>query len=360
MMIARRRATEFPLLMAALLGVVPCLAARGQSARPPTDLYRMQAASTEVKWSSFVIDADGRREIPELRGAGVITRFWATYQPFPDPAVNDAIGRALVVNIYWDGGTTPAVSAPLADFFCQPLRLQAIENEFFSSTNDLCVFDCRIPMPFRESARVELVNGSDRKLDFFYLLHVDRRPVEEDALYLHAHWRRQMNVGREDEVVVLPEVEGRGRYLGTHWAVHQERPGRTWDWYNRRCRIFTDTQAAGDAPLLAIGSIDDYLLSGWWSRERSREPYARRHAGRPYLRQEGERLSIALYRYHVADAIWFHRNVSFRLDGIRSDIGRSDWSSTALFYLDRPENGLPPIQDARQRTTGFNGAAATP
>jgi hypothetical protein len=32
---------------------------------------------------------------------------------------------------------------------------------------------------------------------------------------------------------------------------------------------------------------------------------------------------------------------------------QDDWSSTAYFYLDRPENDLPPLAPVRQRTAGL-------
>ncbi len=198
-----------------------------------------------------------------------------------------------------------------------------------------------------------MVNDSDKKIDFFHLVHADRKPVGEDALYLHAYWRRQRNVGKQDSIVVLSEVAGKGRYLGTQWAVHQDQPRKNWTWYDRRSLIFTDKMNETDAPTLKINSIDDYLLSGWWSREESHPPYAHRHAGRPYVHEAGDRLSIVMYRYHVKDAIWFHKNVSYRLTGLGLDVGQSDWSSTAFFYLDKPASGPPDIQDAEIRAAGF-------
>ena len=337
----------------------------------PAPLYQMRSGrKTQVEWSGIVLAPGSKTDIVALKDSGVITRFWATFGPSKQKGHDNRLCRLLVVNIYWDGSQKPAVSAPLSDFFCQPLELQSLENEFFAASNRFCVFDCSIPMPFRQSARIEIVNDSDRKINFFHLVHVERKPVGDDALYLHAHWRRQRNVGKQDSIVVLPEVAGKGRYLGTHWAVHQERPGKNWTWYDRRSLIFTDKKTDADAPTLKINSIDDYLLSGWWSQEDTHLPYAHRHAGRPYVHEVGDRLSIVMYRYHVKDPVWFHENISYRLTGLGFDIGPSDWSSTALFYLDKPANSLPDIQDVEMRTAGFpiestqtttpNPGAATP
>jgi hypothetical protein len=35
---------------------------------------------------------------------------------------------------------------------------------------------------------------------------------------------------------------------------------------------------------------------------------------------------------------------------------RDDWSAVALFYLDRPENGLPRLAGVAERTEGLAGA----
>ena len=342
---------RFVLGLMVFLGLCRCLQAETPS---PAPLYQMQSGQkTQVDWSGVVLAPRSKTDIVNLKDSGVITRFWATFGPSKQVGLDNLLCRLLVVNIYWDGSQKPAVSAPLSDFFCQPLELQPIENEFFAASNRFCVFDCSIPMPFRKSARIEVVNDSDRKIDFFHLAHVDRKPVGDDALYLHAYWRRQRNIGKQDSIVVLPEVAGRGRYLGTHWAVHQDQPGKNWTWYDRRSLIFTDKKKDVDPPTLKINSIDDYLLSGWWSREESHPPYAHRHAGRPYVHESGDRLTIVMYRYHVKDPVWFHENVSYRLTGLGFDVGPSDWSSTAFFYLDKPANSLPDIQDAEIRTAGF-------
>ena len=347
--------THILLILGLFSGLGLCLRVQAETPTDSAPLYQMQAAKTKVHWASAKIPARGRGDLVNAEGEGVITRFWGTFYPLYEPGrrreFNNFVSRALVVNIYWDGAEKPAVSAPLADFFCQPLELQAIENEFFTSSNELCLFDCSIPMPFRKSARIELVNDSDKQIDFFYLVHVDRKPVSKDALYLHAYWLRQPGVERNKPVVVLPKIVGKGRYLGVHWAIHQEEVGERWLWYDRRSLIFTDKEDNDGAPTLKINSIDDYLLSGWWSREVKNPPYSFRTAGRPYVHQVGDRLSIVLYRYHVKDPIWFHKDLSYSLTGL--NVGRSDWSSTTFFYLDKPENTLPKIQDVEIRTKGF-------
>ena len=63
-------------------------------------------------------------------------------------------------------------------------------------------------------------------------------------------------------------------------------------------------------------------------------------------------LSVAFYRYHVRDPVWFHKQVSFSISEQKFKVSPdpSDWSSTSFFYLNRPDNGLPEIQDLAIRT----------
>jgi hypothetical protein len=325
-------------------------------AEPP--LYQMQDdAESTLHWKSVRLMRDVPNEVIRLEGEGVINRIWCTFIP-KDQKQNDYLGRALVLNIYWDGSEKPAVSAPLADFFCQPLHLQPIENRFFSSSNRLCVFNSLISMPFRKGARIEIVNDSGEDMLFWYGLDVEKKAPDDKALYLHAYWKRQVRVEPEDELVVLPTVVGKGRYLGTQFALEQDDVGDKWRWYSRNVRLFQDNE---DEPSTLIGTLDDYVCSGWWSLETDHQPDASPFTGRPLVsKRENGSLAVAFYRYHVPDPIWFHKSLSVRV-GKHVQYGKSplpkiapgDWSTTAYFYLNTPSNSLPAIQNAATRTAGF-------
>lgn len=326
-----------------------------------TPLYRMRdGAKSEVHWSNVRLQPSARTKAIEVDGAGVINRFWCTIIP-KDGKTNDYLGRALVVNLYWDGSEKPAVSVPLADFFCQPLHLQAVENRFFSASNSLCVFNSLIPMPFRNGFRLEIENGTDEKLQFWYGLDIERRPIEPDDLYLHAYWHRAPSATANDEITVLPFVSGKGRYLGTHWALRQPEPDDQWRWYSRNVRIFLDVPRSTEVPSILVGTLDDFVCSGWWSLESQRKPNSAPFTGRPLVQTEKDgSLSIAFYRYHVDDPLWFQNSISVivgkHVSYAREEqpkVADGDWSTTAFFYLDQPAGELPPILDAKSRTAGF-------
>ena len=329
--------------------------------RADTPLYRMREdRASEVYWSNVRLEPNAKTKAIQLDGQGVIHRFWCTIIP-KDGKTNDYLGRALVVNLYWDGADKPAVSVPLADFFCQPLHLQAIENRFFSASNALCVFNSLIPMPFRKGFRLEIENGTDEKLLFWYGLDVERRAIEASDLYLHAYWCRQERATPDEELVVLPSVTGKGRYLGTHWALRQQEPDERWRWYGRSVRIHRDVESITEPPSILIGTLDDFVCSGWWSRETQRQPNSAPFTGRPLVQMEQDgSLSVVFYRYHVEDPLWFQKNFALTVGKNVSysreqqpKVADGDWSTTSFFYLDQPTNSLPPIPGRKLRTSGY-------
>lgn len=345
--------------LGAVLLMAAAVSASQTQAEPP--LYRMREDRTsEIYWSNVRLKPSAMTQAIEVEGAGVINRFWCTIIP-KDGKTNDYHGRALVVNLYWDGSEKPAVSVPLADFFCQPLHLQAIENRFFSASNALCVFNSLIPMPFRKGFRLVIENGTKEEVNFWYGLDVERRTIDAGDLYLHAYWNRQERTTGNDEITVLPPVAGKGRYLGTHWALRQKDPDEKWRWYGRNVRIYRDVERGADRPSMLIGTLDDFVCSGWWSLETERQPNSAPFTGRPLVQTEKDgALAIGFYRYHVEDPLWFQKNFSVVVGKHVSysreqppKVADGDWSTTAFFYLDQPTSALPPVQESKLRTAGY-------
>lgn len=297
-------------------------------------MYRMNPdARSENAWQCVKLPAGEASTVCSITGAGVINRFWCTWIP-QGPENNNDTGRALRVNFTWDNAELPAVSVPLADFFCQPLQLCAIQNHFFHASSDLCVFNALIPMPFRDGARLEIVNGTDAELLFWYGLDIEHKPLPEDALYFHAAWQNITDHPASQAIDVLPTLEGSGRYLGTQVALLQDEVQPDWSWYCRPVRIYLDKLR----PVVDIDTFDDYVCSGWWSKERTRKPYMEPFSGRPHVceRADGS-LTVACYRYHVRDPLWFHDSMSVVFGANTSEApGLGNWALTSYFYLNRP------------------------
>jgi hypothetical protein len=314
--------------------------------------------------------------LAEARGtSGTVRRIWMTFWDRSPQML-----RSLRLDIYWDGAATPAVSAPLGDFFGVGLgRTATFESALFSNPEGRS-FNAVVPMPFRTGMRVVLTNESGTDVpELFYDVDYtlgDRHPA--GTPYFHAHWRRESPTRLERDYEILPRVAGRGRFLGTNIGVrvNQQEYFNTW-WGEGEVKIFLD----GDTtlPTIAGTGTEDYVGTAWGQGR-----YANLYQGSP-IADDGAGL-FAFYRYHIPDPVYFQRDVrvtmqqiGYLADHSRGGIARTgrrliragegdvpmdirtdgkfersdDWSSVAYFYLDRPENGLPALAPVAQRVAGL-------
>ena len=161
--------------------------------------------------ASVTIPAGDSHVMVDAKGSGTIRRIWFTLW---DRKPKDLQG--LRIEMYWDGAKTPAVSGPVGDFFCHSWgHMVRFENEFFSSGEGRN-FNCCIPMPFKKGAKIVMVNESGRTNRMHYEVDVTLGDEHgDDMLYFHSFWSREDFDGKpRSDKVILPYVQGRGRFLG--------------------------------------------------------------------------------------------------------------------------------------------------
>ncbi len=333
------------------------------------------------------IAAGETKTLLSVTGPGEIRRIWATIRD-RDPQML----RALRLDIYWDGKPTPAVSVPFGDFFVAILgRPVAFQNELFSNPEGRS-FNCYIPMPFRSGARVTVTNESDRNITHFFYdidtLALDR--PDPDSLYFHASWRRERwtTLGRDFEL--LPQVRGEGRFLGVHVGVITHPDNIGW-WGEGEVKMYVDGDL--ELPTIVGTGTEDYIGTGW-----GQGVFTHRYQGSTV--SDNKAGQYGFYRYHIPDPVYFHKDLRVTMQQIGGDTKakmttmqksgvpmrpvtmdvagkitklnesgqpvqlekleapddawvnvyrRDDWSAVALFYLDSPENGLPPLAPAEKR-----------
>ncbi|MCA1620543.1 MAG: DUF2961 domain-containing protein [Acidobacteria bacterium] len=307
--------------------------------------------------------------------SGMVRRIWMTM-----PDRSPRMLRGLRLEMFWDGAATPAVSAPVGDFFGIGLGVMAAFDSALFSNPEGRSLNCFVPMPFRTGMRIVMTNESGRDLpELFYDVDYtlgDRHPP--NVLYFHAHWRRENPTTLRRDYEILPKVSGRGRYLGANIGVivNQAEYFNTW-WGEGEVKIFLD----GDAglPTLAGTGAEDYVGTAWGQGR-----YSTLYQGSPVADEVSMRWCF--YRYHVVDPVFFRRDarVTIQQIGYLADHSRGgffregrrlyragpgaaemdltkdgkfersdDWSSCAYFYLDRPENGLPKLDAAEKRLAGL-------
>ncbi len=297
--------------------------------------------------------------------SGMVRRIWLTIDDR-----SPEILRGIKIQMFWDGASTPAVSAPLSDFFNQGLaRMSQFENAFFSSPEGRS-FNCYIPMPFRESMKIQVVNESGKDLYKFYY-EVDYTlgdKIDDSVLYFHATFNQQNPTILKEDYRILPRVEGKGRFLGTNISVvaNDIQYTRAW-WGEGEVKIYLD----GDEkyPTLCGTGTEDYIGTGWGQGQ-----YDNLYQGCTVA--DESKFEYAFYRYHKPDPVYFYEDIEVtiqqigyagkkdrekmrllkvpiyktgeNLEAVDFDKQEGDFlfertdnvSSCAYFYLDSPESPL--------------------
>lgn len=334
------------------------------------------------------IPAGGSHVLADIKGAGTIDRMWLTIDDRSPERL-----RALVLEMYWDGAKTPAVSVPFGDFFLHGAgEMKPMETALLASPEGRS-FVSYFPMPFRKGARIFVRNQSDKQLSLIFFDINYRRLTAQpaEAMYFHAYWHRNRATTPGQAFELLPRIKGRGRFIGTSVTVQTGAPyGRSW-WGEGEVKIAFD----GDRQPSLVGTgVEDYIGTAW-----GQGAFINRFQGAPIADEPAGRWTF--YRFHLPDPIQFEREATVqiqqiggapkadvlamqkrgvRLQPITIDPGSrinfqqllagekpvaldtpglpagwtnfyrsDDVAAVAYFYLDRAENGLPALQPIAER-----------
>jgi len=311
--------------------------------------------------------------------SGTVRRIWMT--------INDRsplMLRGLRLDMYWDGADRPAVSAPLGDFFGQGLGCTFTFQSALFSNPEGRSFNCCVPMPFRTGMKIVVTNETDTDLRwlFFDINYTLGDAHDDRCLYLHAHWRRECPTTLKRDYEFLPQLYGRGRFLGANMGVIADTATyfKSW-WGEGECKIYLDGDEA--LPTLCGTGTEDYIGTAWGQGQ-----YAHLYQGCHLADHENHQ--YAFYRYHIPDPVYFQQDIRVTMhqigcwepetikqmkdagrellstDGTSVDMAQAvadnnyglyerqdDWSSCAYFYLDRAENDLLPLAPVDARIAGL-------
>jgi hypothetical protein len=285
--------------------------------------------------------------LAEITGPGVIQHIWITVDP--------AWWRRLVLRFYWDGEETPSIEVPLGDFFCNGWCDPVNVNSEPISVNPRGGFNSYWPMPFRRSARITVENLAEEEREgFFYQVDYALTDVADDALYLHAQWRRSNPLPYKQVHSLLDGVRGRGHYVGTYLAWQANNTG--W-WGEGEVKFYLDGDE--EFPTICGTGTEDYF-GGAWGFETSPGVYASYSApylGMPQVIADGTKNSrsqarVGLYRWHVPDPICFDEDLRVTVQALGWRSGgrflplQDDIASTAFWYQSEPHAPFPQLADA--------------
>ena len=274
--------------------------------------------------------------LANISGPGTIDRIWMTIDDRSPEML-----RALRLDIYWDGASTPAVSVPLGDFFLHGTgEMVPMETALFASPEGRS-FVSYVPMPFRKSARVELTNESGKKVNIFYDVDYRSLPSQPtDALYFHAWWHRERAAALGHDFEILPHIGGHGRFLGASISVLTN-PAYEQSWWGEG-EVKVRLDGDGDKASLVGTGTEDYIGSAW-----GQGAYVNRFQGSPVASWDGGG-RWSFYRFHIPDPIWFSRDISVSIAQI-GGAPRHD----VLRFLKEGAKLIPITVDTGDRKSGF-------
>jgi len=331
------------------------------------------------------VPANSSMTIADIQGCGVIHRMWFTTGCRENPMML----RGIRLELFWDDAETPAVSVPFPDFFGSVFgEKKPFENALFVDPEGAS-FVCYIDMPFHKRARIVIANDNDSDIRLFFDINYSRlEKHEQEIMYFHAHWHRDLQTTLGKDFEILPKVQGEGRFLGCNVGLIANPDCVGLSWFGEgEFKAWLDGDTA--YPTLAGTGLEDYVSTGWGMGE-----YTTQYAG-CLMNKDGKQASF--YRFHIPDPIYFdeeckitiqqlggasrkslldiekkgarilptglhpstgpvymleekNKGVDWRSDKYSDDMfitfyREDDLCATAYFYLSTPENNLPEIQN---------------
>jgi hypothetical protein len=254
-------------------------------------------------FDNFNIPPGETQVVLDEKGPGVITHMWFTFLG-PEPQnwakQGSANHQEMLLRIYWDGHPRPAVEAPVGDFFANAFGKRSEVISLPVVVEDADSYNCFWRMPFRKSARIEIINQSEKPISLLYYnidwIKLDK--LAKDTPYFYAQYRQEYPVEQGKDYVLL-DTKGKGHYVGTVMSVRTRSPA----WFGEGDeKIYLDGEAK--ASIWGTGT-EDYFLSAWGLKKTS-TPYF----GVPCFDQWGiVGGHTSAYRWHLNDPIVFQKSI---------------------------------------------------
>jgi len=286
--------------------------------------------------------------LAELTGPGEIRHIWFTI------AGDRRYPRSLVLRIYWDGSDTASVESPIGDFFAAGNGMRAnVSTVPMEVTSYGRALNSYWHMPFRRSARVEMVNQSPHRLTVYCQINWMQLPsLADSALYFHARYRQELPAKPFSPYLIF-EGQGEGQYVGTVLSSQNS----LGSWFGESDdRYYVDGE---EVPSIVGTGTEDYITDAWNLRL-----FTNHNAGVTICEPKGVDCRVTLYRWHLQAPVIFRKSLKVEIerrsfvDIVDPATGKATthdfkyrpdfFSSVAFWYqkdVARPFCTLPPVQE---------------
>ena len=369
---------------AAVLAVSAICAAADFSDLPLLKSYSQERISS---YDTTGANADGgsrnriqpgeTRTIGDVTGPGVITHMWFTIATQEQYHL-----KKIVLRMFWDGESLPAVEAPVGDFFGLGLGEYFLYESGPLSVGSQKALNCYFPMPFRKSARITVTNEGTMPIGSFYY-NIDwqkhRNPLPADTAYFHAEYRQSVPTpgwtsewklnadakvneapnldGAKNYVIV--ETEGRGHYIGVTHSILQNQG----DWWGEGDEmLFIDDRTK---PKITGTGSEDYYLGAWCYGGCGISPFggtnptfAFKHYGNPRNGGDMRGAKWMVYRFHLDSPVPFEKYFRMTIEHGHANHRSDSFYTVAYWYQQGPHKlrkPLPPVNDRLPRMVNVEG-----
>ncbi|MGH9515381.1 MAG: glycoside hydrolase family 172 protein [Terriglobales bacterium] len=322
------------------------------------------------------IKAGEERTIANLTGPGVITHMWFTIASSEQYHL-----KKIVLRIFWDGDSLPAVESPIGDFFGLGLGEYFVYESGPLSVGSQKALNCYFPMPFHHSARITISNEGKDKIDAFYY-NIDwqkHATLPENLFYFYAEYRQaQPNKGWTDDWkansdpkvdgakntdgrnnYVMFEAEGPGHYVGVTQSILQNQG----DWWGEGDdMMFIDDDKTPH--ILGTGS-EDYYLGAWCYGNCGINPFGSNHPtfafqryGNPVNGGDDRGAKWTVYRFHTDSPVPFQKYFKMSIEHGHANHRSDNFYTVAYWYQKGPHKlrtPLPPVEDRIPRMFDTGG-----
>lgn len=332
-----------PLLSVALL--IAMLQTGISDAAPPDFGLQLPERAVPARVSlTTSVAAESRKTFAELEGPGCIRHLWIT------DGRDDDNHRNAILRIYFDGAEVPHVEAPLRDFFgvmhgraWYPIDTPLVSVQAKSGYN------CYFPMPFAESARIEVEAGPRAHRVY---LQADWHQYPDQQLQeprrFCARWRREFPTQRYGEDFLMLDADGPGQLVGFAYGVRLIDNTDRWS-HGGAENIYIDGRGDHPSFIRGIGGEDTFGTSYGGSIH---IPQSRLFASMPFYLQIDDGTArpaklITGIRWFVEDAMPYDDSIQLRFGCMENDI-----CATVYWYQQgevRPFFEMPPPE---QRVAG--------
>jgi len=280
---------------------------------------------------SIAIQPGATATLADITGSGAIQHIWLTTHP--------QHWRHLLLRLYWEDDTRPAVEVPLGDFFCNGWGVYSQVNSLPIAVNPHGGFNSYWEMPFRQAARITIESLSDQEAILYYQIDYTLTEVPDEAAYFQAQWRRSNPLPDKEVHTLLDGIQGSGHYVGSYiaWGAHNS----GW-WGEGEIKFYLDGDEA--YPTICGTGTEDYFGGAWNFDvpEQGYTPFTTPFLGlNQVLRPDGLYRSqprFGMYRWHIMDPIRFQSDLRVTIQALGWRSGRrylplqDDIASTAFWY----------------------------